>query len=100
MGEQRNEGRRHRRAAEEAAAARTRWRNRQLLRLAAAIVVVGVAAYAYRSYTTRHMLDAVTTASYPAARHVAGHIDYREHPPIGGPHNVIWQNCAIYDVPI
>jgi hypothetical protein len=100
LAKERNQGRRHRKAAEDAAAARTRGRNRVLWRGALVLLVLGGAAYGYRSYATRHLLQAVTTATYPAARHVAGHIDYAEHPPIGGPHNVVWQNCGVYDAPI
>jgi hypothetical protein len=51
-------------------------------------------------YSKSRLLAAVTTTTYPAARHVTGPITYTETPPMGGPHNVIWQNCAIYDEPI
>jgi hypothetical protein len=46
------------------------------------------------------LLRDVKTASYPAGLHVAGSIVYAENPPIGGQHNVVWQNCGIYDAPI
>jgi hypothetical protein len=42
----------------------------------------------------------VKTASYPAGLHMAGSIVYAENPPVGGQHNVVWQNCGIYDAPI
>lgn len=42
----------------------------------------------------------VLTTNYPAARHVVGSFAYPETPPMGGPHNPIWQNCGIYAVPI
>lgn len=42
----------------------------------------------------------VITTTYPAARHLTGPIAYPEDPPMGGPHNPIWQNCGIYAVPI
>jgi hypothetical protein len=100
MAKERNEGRRHRKAAEEAAAMQRRRRNTLWLRGAGVLLVIGAAAYGYRAYSTRQLLAAVTTATYPAARHVAGHIDYKESPPIGGPHNVVWQNCGTYDAPI
>ena len=70
------------------------------MRGALVVAVLGAAAYAYRLYTQRHLLDAVTTASYRAGLHMAGPIDYTESPPVGGAHNVVWQNCRIYDVPI
>jgi len=42
----------------------------------------------------------VLTATYQAAQHLNGPITYRETPPMGGPHNPIWQNCGIYGFPI
>lgn len=42
----------------------------------------------------------VLTTNYPAARHVVGAFAYPERPPMGGPHNPIWQNCGIYGAPI
>jgi hypothetical protein len=59
-----------------------------------------VAAYAYHYYTRRHLLDPVTTATYTAGLHTAGPIEYKESPPVGGPHNVVWQNCGVYNDPI
>jgi hypothetical protein len=32
--------------------------------------------------------------------HVSGTVDYEQIPPVGGPHNPIWQNCGIYDQPV
>jgi hypothetical protein len=48
----------------------------------------------------REFQAAVARTEYPAARHMAGRIAYAETPPMGGPHNVVWQNCGIYTVPI
>ena len=98
-GKDRNE-RQERQAAQRAAAERRRRRNALFLRGALVVAVLGAAALAYRLYTQSHLLDAVTTASYRAGLHLAGPIDYTERPPVGGPHNVVWQNCGIYDVPI
>jgi hypothetical protein len=42
----------------------------------------------------------VTTASYPAGQHVAGRLTWKESPPVGGAHNVAWQNCGVYNQPI
>lgn len=44
--------------------------------------------------------SAVIRTDYPAARHALGPISYPETPPMGGPHNPIWQNCGIYAAPI
>lgn len=100
MAKQRNDGKRERKAAQQAAVER-RYRRRSMIRYAiGGLLALGVAAFAYSSYATRQLLEDVTTASYPAGRHAAGVISYAESPPVGGPHNVIWQNCGIYDVPI
>jgi hypothetical protein len=99
MRKDRNE-RQERKAAQREAAERRRRRNALFLRGALVVAVVGAAAFAYRLYTQRHLLDAVTTASYRAGVHVAGRIDYMESPPVGGPHNVVWQNCGVYEAAI
>jgi hypothetical protein len=100
MAKERNESRRDRKAAEQQAAARRKRRNWLLLAGAGVLLVLAVAAYAYRAYQSRQLAQSVTTAGYPAGMHAVGPIDYQEKPPLGGPHNVVWQNCAIYDVPI
>jgi hypothetical protein len=99
MRKDRNE-RQERKAAEREAFERRRRRNALFLRGALVVAVLGAAAFAYRLYAQRHLLDAVTKASYRAGLHVAGPIAYTESPPVGGPHHVVWQNCGIYDVPI
>jgi len=83
------------------AAAEQKARRTSLIRRGIGIVfVVAVAAVAYSQYTRRQLLQDVKTTSYPAGQHVAGPIFYAENPPIGGQHNVVWQNCGIYDAPI
>jgi hypothetical protein len=32
--------------------------------------------------------------------HVPGPVAYEQTPPVGGPHNPLWQNCGIYDQPV
>ncbi|HLG56653.1 MAG TPA: DUF3105 domain-containing protein [Vicinamibacterales bacterium] len=96
----RNEVRPDRKATREAAQRKKR-RNSLLWRAAGVLIVLGAAGAYYRSYTQRQLLvETVTTASYPAGLHMAGRISYLESPPIGGAHNVVWQNCGIYDAPI
>jgi hypothetical protein len=75
-------------------------RNKLLLRAVVVLVVLGAAAFGYRFFQERRLLDAVTTASYPAGQHVAGKIRWNEDPPVGGAHNVAWQNCGVYSEPI
>ena len=92
--------RQQRQAALREAAERRRRRNALYVRGAIVVGVLGAAAYGYRLYTQRHLLDAVTTATYRAGQHMAGPITYTESPPVGGAHNVVWQNCGIYAAPI
>jgi len=99
MGKERTD-RQERKAAQREAAERTKRRNAMLWRGALVVVALGAVAFVYRYYTQRQLLGAVTTANYPAGQHVAGRAEYKENPPIGGVHNVVWQNCGIYDMPI
>ena len=92
--------RQERQAAQREAFERRKRRNALFLRGAIVVAVLGAAAGAYRLYLQSHLLDAVTMASYRAGLHVAGPIEYKESPPVGGTHNVVWQNCGIYDTPI
>jgi Protein of unknown function (DUF3105) len=92
--------RQDRKAAQREEAERTKRRNAVLWRVALVVLVAIGAAFSYRYYTQRRLLDTVTSANYPAGQHLAGPIDYKESPPVGGPHNVVWQNCSIYHVPI
>jgi hypothetical protein len=32
--------------------------------------------------------------------HVEGDVDYEQSPPVGGEHNLVWQNCGFYSEPI
>jgi hypothetical protein len=83
------------------AAAEKNARRKSLIRNAAALLLIAiVAAVVYSQYTARQLLNDVKTARYPAGLHVAGSILYAENPPIGGQHNVVWQNCGIYEAPI
>jgi len=96
----RNEDRQRRKAADRETAERQARRRSLLWRATAAILVVIAIAAAYSFYSKRRLLRAVTSASYPAGMHVVGPIAYQESPPMGGPHNIVWQNCNIYDTPI
>lgn len=100
MARERTQRKQAAKAAQEAAAVQRQQRNTLIRRGAVVLLVILVAVFGYRMFAKRQALKAVTTSSYPAARHVAGHIDYKESPPMGGPHNVVWQNCGVYDVPI
>ena len=75
-------------------------RRRGLFAIGAAILVAVGAIAVYRMNDDRQFSAHVVTTNYPAAQHLAGPISYRESPPMGGPHNVAWQNCGIYTVPL
>ncbi len=36
----------------------------------------------------------------PAGRHTTANVGYKQSPPVGGPHNPVWQNCGFYDKPV
>jgi hypothetical protein len=99
MRKQRSE-RHERKAAQREAAERSRRRTALFWRAVVAVVVLGAAAVLYGRIRKGQLLDAVTTASYAGGMHVGGPIVYKESPPVGGPHNIVWQNCGIYDAPI
>jgi hypothetical protein len=92
--------RREQRAAEREAFQRGKRRKALLWKGALVLAVAGVAGLAYYEYSKGRLLDAVTTASYPAGLHATGTISYAETPPVGGTHHAMWQNCGIYDVPV
>jgi hypothetical protein len=100
MAKERNREKREAKAAQQAALERKKQRYSRMWVGAgiAAVVIAGVLAYS--SYNEHRILAAVTTADYPAGLHTAGRITYKEDPPLGGQHNVVWQNCGIYDTPI
>jgi hypothetical protein len=100
MAKARDDDRQRRKAAQRAAAVRSARRTSLLWRGIGIAAVVVVAAFAYSVYSTSQLLEEVKTAKYPAGLHLAGPIVYTESPPIGGEHNVVWQNCGVYNVPI
>ena len=100
MAKARGEDRQRRKAAQRAAAVRSARRTSLLWWGAGLVLVVIAAAVSYSVYTKRQLLQEVKRANYPAGLHLAGPIGYIESPPIGGQHNVVWQNCGVYNVPI
>ena len=77
-------------------------RRQALLRrgLLGAVAIAATVGMGYCYVSERQMTAAVTSASYPAAQHLPGPLNYRENPPLGGPHNVVWQTCGVYDTAI
>jgi hypothetical protein len=100
MAKARNEDKQQKRAAQRAAFERSKRRSSFIRRGAGIVVVLIVAAVLYDNYAKRQLLRGVRTATYSAGLHSSGPISYIESPPIGGAHNVVWQNCGIYSTPI
>jgi hypothetical protein len=65
-----------------------------------AVLLSATGGIGYCVISDRQFQAGVTTTVYPAAQHLAGPLTYRESPPMGGAHNVAWQNCGIYTNPI
>jgi putative peptide zinc metalloprotease protein len=42
----------------------------------------------------------VKTYDVASNRHVKGPVSYPQSPPVGGPHDPLWQNCGFYDQPL
>jgi hypothetical protein len=100
MAKARNEDKQQKRAAQRAAYERSKRRRSLMRRGAGLVAVLIVAAILYDNYARRQLLRDVRIATYSAGIHDAGPLSYIESPPMGGPHNVIWQNCGIYEAPI
>jgi hypothetical protein len=94
------EEKQRRKTAQRAAAEQSARRRSLIWRGVGIVLVVIVAAVGYDFYMKRQLLQDVKTTRYPAGLHLAGPIVYTENPPMGGQHNVVWQNCGIYNAPI
>ena len=83
-------------------------RRRTTLLVGATVVVIalilGLVAWAIISERDERAaagkLDAVEQYDYQGGNHVAGQVDYKESPPVGGEHNPVWLNCGVYDEPV
>ena len=45
-------------------------------------------------------IEGVQSFKYTGGDHQTGRLTYAQHPPVGGPHNPVWQNCGVYDRPL
>lgn len=69
----------------------------------AALVLLWAGWWGWGRWQAHQVSAEVTTyfgAGDFAGLHEAGEILYEEVPPVGGPHNAVWQNCGYYSVPI
>jgi hypothetical protein len=62
------------------------------------VLIVGVIVWAVRSQPGD--IAGVVTYSNLSQTHVTGKVTYPQNPPVGGPHNAMWQNCGIYTSPV
>jgi len=45
-------------------------------------------------------ITGIETYSNLAQTHTTAPVDYPQSPPVGGPHDPVWQNCGFYDQPV
>ena len=64
------------------------------------VIVVGALLYFQNQSANNGNISGVVTYSNLARTHVTGTINYPQVPPVGGPHNPVWQNCGIYTSPV
>lgn len=64
-----------------------------------AVGIGGVVLYANVSPTAQP-IPGVEHIAATDREHLTGAINYPQSPPIGGPHNPVWQNCGVYDQPV
>jgi hypothetical protein len=100
VAKERYEDRQRRKAAAREAGEQKARRASLIWRAVGVVVVVIAIAVSYSFVSRSRLLQRVTTATYRAGMHVAGPIAYTEKPPMGGAHNVVWQNCGVYEAPI
>jgi len=64
------------------------------------VIAVGGVVWAVQAGTedpTPGALDEVQTYTYQAAEHTDDPVEYDESPPVGGPHEPVWEECGFYD---
>jgi hypothetical protein len=99
-------GRRPTGSARKAAARRRRERRRRMAIAASMAAVVAVGAVIAVALVSRGSSPAtagygrVTTFEVASRAHTTSPVSYPQNPPVGGPHNPVWQNCGFYDQPV
>lgn len=69
----------------------------------AALIVIAAGWWGWGRWQTHQVNAEVATyfgAGDFAGLHESGDILYEEVPPVGGPHNAVWQNCGYYSLPV
>lgn len=68
--------------------------------VAALAVVLIIVAIVWTVNAQPGEISGVVTYSNLSRDHVTGSVTYPQKPPVGGPHNAVWQNCGIYSNPV
>ena len=87
------------RQRQHAARSRRKWLRWAIAAVLVALGVGGVVVYANVSPTAQP-ISGVERIAAADRDHVTGAVTYPQSPPVGGPHNAVWQNCGVYDQPV
>jgi putative peptide zinc metalloprotease protein len=85
------------------AAVRQPTRRRRAIGLASAAAMIGVLAALWipqLPFASDAAPLGVKSFAVQSRAHVRGRVVYAQHPPVGGAHAVVWQNCGFYSQPI
>lgn len=100
----RAEASRQRRSARAIAAERQRKQTtvRTVAIAVAAIALVAIVGFFLftRQQATVAVPEGIQDFAYQGAQHSEEPVTYTEHPPVGGVHNPVWQNCGYYAAPV
>src|SRR5690242_677820 len=66
-----------------------------------AVIAIGALIYFVSTAPPPKQIEGVELfPDIAGGQHIDGNINYPQTPPVGGPHNPVWQNCGIYDTAI
>jgi hypothetical protein len=67
-----------------------------------AIAVIAIAAYVIlsRKDAVPAVVGDIQTYSDLSRQHTSDPVSYAQHPPVGGAHDPVWQNCGYYATPV
>lgn len=103
-GVQRGSGKRPTGSARKAAMRRRRERRRRAAIVTGVTLVVAGAVVAAvllsRGSGATAGYGKVKTFTVSSRAHTTAPVSYPQNPPVGGPHNPVWQNCGYYDQPV
>jgi len=68
----------------------------------AVVTVLGILVIIAVANQTRRddAIEGLLTYGSPVQEHTSDPVTYEQTPPVGGPHDPVWQNCGVYDQPI